>query len=200
MRTVAAAVASIVALVGCNAAPQRDGAPSDSSSMSMPSAASVSILGKCCPDTDADIRALIARYEGTPEHQRPPEVALWAYRMTSGIAEQRRIVVRDSTSWATLWPTIVGSHSPRPPVPVVDFASEMLLVVTMGSRPSGGYIIAIDSISMAADTLRVLVREQSPGPRCGMPAIITAPVAVARMERTELPVLFRTREVVRDCE
>jgi hypothetical protein len=119
--------------------------------------------------------------------------------MSSGIAEQRRLVVRDSASWASLWPQIVGSHSPRPVLPAVDFAREMLLVVSMGTRNSGGYITLIDSVTMRADTLRVFVRERSPGPRCGTTGALTAPVALARLERSDRPVSFTTREEVRDC-
>jgi hypothetical protein len=140
------------------------------------------------------------RYESTPERERPAELAMWPYRMTSGIAEQERFVVRDSTTWATLWPRIVGSHSPRPTPPAVNFATEMLLVVSMGTRSSGGYVIAIDSVSVRADTLRVLVREQSPGARCGTTAALSAPVALVRMERSDRPVVFTTRALVRDCE
>ena len=124
---------------------------------------------------------------------------MWPYRMTSGIAEQERIVVRDSTTWARLWPRIGGTHRPRAMLPAVTFATEMLVVVSMGTRSSGGYIIAIDSVAVANDTLHVVVREQSPGPRCGTPAMLSAPVALARVERSALPVRFATREVVRDC-
>ena len=69
----------------------------------------------------------------------------------------------------------------------------------MGTRATGGYVIAIDSIDTRGDTLRVLVREQSPGPRCGTTAALSAPVAVARIRRNDLPVRFTTRNVVKDC-
>ena len=199
MRASAAAVFWFLTVASCNARSEGDATPRDSGSPTSPSIVAPHVRGKCCPDTDADIAALIQRYETTSERERRPEVALWPYRMTSGISDQQRIVVRDSATWANLWPRIVGSHSPRPPVPVVDFATEMLLVVSMGTRSSGGYIIAIDSVSMASDTLRALVREQSPGPRCGTTAALSAPVALARIDRSEQPVVFRTREVVRDC-
>jgi hypothetical protein len=139
------------------------------------------------------------RYERTAEVERTPEIALWAYRMSSGLTDQERIVVRDSASWAALWPRIVGTHSPKPRVPRVDFTREMLLVASMGRRSSGGYVIAIDSVHTASDSLRVVVREQSPGPRCGTPGVLSSPVALARVQRSTLPVGFTTRTVVRDC-
>jgi hypothetical protein len=141
----------------------------------------------------------MARRERTPEAERSPEMAVWAYRMTSGLSEVERIIVRDSASWARLWPRIVGTHSPRPRPPVVNFAEEMLVVASMGTRSSGGYVIAIDSINVASDTVRVFVREQSPGPRCGTTAALSAPVTLARIRRNDLPVTFTTRNVVKDC-
>lgn len=190
--------AALLIVVGCNTQPETG----DSASGPVVPRAGLTaprIVGSCCPDTDAELIALMQRYESTPEGERTPELAVWPYRMTSGLPEQERIVVRDSASWAVLWPRIVGSHSPRPTLPSVDFEHEMLLVVSMGTRSSGGYVIAIDSVTAGVDSLRVFVREQSPSPRCGTTAALSAPVALARLERTELPVSFRTREMVRDC-
>ena len=198
MRWIAAAVLCALTAAGCTARPGSDTTNADPAAPTPPAPAP-RVLGSCCPDIDAELTALIQRYERTPERERPAEVALWPYRMTSGIPGKERIIVRDSASWSSLWPRIVGTHSPVPPVPAVDFASQMLLVVSMGTRSSGGYIIMIDSVRVQGDTVRVAVREQSPGPRCGTPAVITAPVGLARIERTELPVSFVTRETVRDC-
>jgi hypothetical protein len=162
-------------------------------------AAAPRVLGSCCPDTDAAIYSLMERHESTSAAARPPELALLPYRHTSGLTERERIVVRDASTWAALWPRILGSHRPMPPVPSVDFAREMVVVASMGTRSSGGYTIAIDSVFVARDTLRVVVREQSPGPRCGTTAALTMPVALARLERSELPVSFISRAAVRDC-
>ena len=199
-------LALVTGLVGCarpgaepadTAARVPDSVQGNASSPS--SSASPRIIGTCCPDSDSAIYALMERHERTPEAERTPEVALWPYRMNSGLTEAERIVVRDSASWAALWPRIVGTHSPRPRPPRVDFASEMVIVASMGVRSSGGYLVAIDSIVARDDTLRVLVREQSPGPRCGTTAALTEPVAIARIARSDLPVHFTTRNVVRDC-
>ena len=191
-------LATIAVIAGCGAQPEPS-VTSGESATATTGKPNPHILGRCCPDTDAELMALMQRYEDTPDAERSPELALWAYRMTSGIPEQERIVVRDSASWAALWPRIVGTHSPRPNPPAVDFTKEMLLVVSMGTRSSGGYVIAIDSMMVAGDSIRVVVREQSPGPRCGTTAALSAPVALARIERSDLPVSFTTREVVKDC-
>lgn len=157
------------------------------------------LLGACCPDTDAAIFALMRQYERTPETARAPELAILPYRISSGLSERGRIVVRDRDAWGVLWSRILGSHRPTPPPPGVNFADEMLVVASMGTRSTGGYIIMIDSASVARDTLFVFVREQSPGPRCGVTGALTAPVALARLQRSDLPVSLVSRSVTRDC-
>ena len=198
-RRAASTVLALLAMTGCDARPASD-ATSATQSATTSSSAAPRVLGACCPDSDTAITALIQRYESTPESERPAELAIWAYRMSSGLAEQEQIVVRDSATWAALWPRLVGSHSPRPVLPAVDFTDEMLIVVSMGTRSSGGYIVTIDSVGVTADTLRVFVREQSPGSRCGTTAALTAPVALVRLERSALPATFATRETVHDCD
>ena len=170
------------------------------STASEPAVTSPRVLGACCrPSPDSSIYALLALNEATPAFERPPELALVHYRFNSGLARREHVVVRDSATWAKLWTEIVRTHSPKPPVPSVNFTRHMLVVASMGQKSSGGYAVWIDSITVAGDTLRIAVREQSPGPRCGTTAALTAPVALARVERSQLPAVFTTVPVVSDC-
>jgi hypothetical protein len=150
--------------------------------------------------TDSGTYALLALSEGTPPAERTPEVALVHYRFNSGLEKRVQAVVRDSTNWEKMWKDIIRTHSPPAPVPRVNFARQMIVVATMGTKATGGYAIWIDSVHVAGDTLRVAVVERSPGPRCGTTAALTAPVALVRMERSELPAVFTTRSVVSDCQ
>ena len=157
------------------------------------------LLGWCCPTTDPEIMSLIARYEATPPAERLPEVAMVGYRHTSGFDTRQQFVVRDSATWATTWTKLLGSHNPKPPLPAVDFAREMIVVASMGTRSSGGYTIGIDSVFVARDTVFFRVRETSPGSRCGTTAALTSPVGLARVERTDLPTSFVIDDVVSEC-
>lgn len=157
------------------------------------------LLGACCPESDVAIFTLMRQYDGTPESERRPELAVLPYRISSGLSERERVVVREQRSWDALWSRIRGSHRPTTAAPAVNFANEMIVVASTGTRPTGGYLVTIDSVSVARGTLFVFLRERSPGPRCGVTAALTAPVALARVERSELPVSFVSQSVVRDC-
>jgi PrcB C-terminal len=157
------------------------------------------LLGVCCPRTDAEIIALLRQYENTPEAARSAELAVVPYRFYSGLTERERIVVRDQESWAALWTRIVAPYLSPPARPAVDFDDEMLVVVSMGGRPSGGYAIYIDGLSVVRGNLLVVTREVTPGRGCVVTGAFTEPLALARLERSDLPVSFTTRSVIRDC-
>ena len=160
------------------------------------------LLGVCCPQTDAEIIALFQQYENTAEAARAAELAVLPYRFHSGLTERERIVVRDQVSWAALWTRIVASHRPPPARPAVDFDDEMLVVVSMGARPTGGYGIYIDGLSAVfavRGNLVVVTREVRPGRNCIVTGAFTEPLALARLERSDLPVSFVNRSVARDC-
>lgn len=187
----------LLAALGCNAQPSEG--PDPAAQPAGGSAAPPRLLGWCCPTTDSALMALIDRAEATQPAERVAEVAMVHYRHSSGFDTQQQFVVRDSAAWATTWTTLLGSHSPQPPVPSVDFSREMIVVASMGTRSSGGYSVGIDSVFVARDTVFFRVRETSPGARCGTTAALTSPVGLARVERSERPVGFVTSSVVSEC-
>lgn len=176
--------------------------PDESPSIPSDSAALQStprLLGWCCSTTDSAIIATQGRYESTPPADRPPELAMIHYRHTSGFDARTQMVIRDSASWGPAWLRLLGSHSPKPPLPRVDFSREMLVIASMGTRSSGGYSIAIDSVYVERDTVFFKIRERSPGPSCGTTAALTAPVGLARVERSDLPVGFAISTLISEC-
>ena len=83
--------------------------------------------------------------------------------------------------------------------PPVNFDSEMVILVTTGTRPRSGYLIKVDSVVAGAD-LAIHVTESQPGPNCktldriGSPAQI---VTIPWMEKT--PRFIEARTVSNLC-
>jgi len=117
----------------------------------------------------------------------------------SGLRTRERLVVRDATEWAALWSRITANVEPAPPLPTVPFEREQLIVVASGTKPTGGYAIAVAEVRMEHDALRVVVRETEPGARCVTTQALTAPVAVVRTPRSDLPVVFEEARETVDC-
>jgi len=115
----------------------------------------------------------------------------------SGISESTRLVVRDAAVWADTWARI-RPERPAPALPAVDFSREMLIVAGLGTRPSGGHSIIVESASREGESLQVVIRTETPVGCVGI-AALTAPVDVARVPRTDGDVRFTERSVTRNC-
>ena len=124
-----------------------------------------------------------------------------SFTSNSGIGDALRIVIRDNEAWRDMWKRIHYPVSPSPPpLPEIDFSQEMVIVVALGARPSGGYGIIIDGAYERDYLLEVLVRSVSPGKGCLNVAMVTQPVDIVRLPKTQGTVVFRETEVVRDCK
>jgi protease stability complex PrcB-like protein len=122
----------------------------------------------------------------------------------AGIWDGMRIVIRDRATWENIWKRILSPdpyHDPYqavPSLPQIDFSKEMLIVAAMGRRPSGGYRILIDRARETRTSIEVEVQNIS---SCGTaPAIMTAPIDIVRIPKTDLPVTFKEIEIRPGCK
>lgn len=119
----------------------------------------------------------------------------------TGIEEPLRTLIRTEREWEDLWSRLAANRIPRPSPPAVDFSDEVVVVVAMGTRPSGGHAIRIDSVRYAKDTLWVDVTSVAPGAGCLTTQALTAPVAAVAVERRpNVTGRFVDREETRDCD
>jgi hypothetical protein len=131
-----------------------------------------------------------------------PRQSFTAY---SGIGESLRMVIRDRDAWRDIWKEIhspkgYGSGTELPPLPEIDFSREMVVVAALGARPSSGYSIIVDRAYERDDRLEIAVRTTSPGKGCMALAVVTAPVDVVRLPKTDRSVVFRETEITHNCK
>ena len=108
----------------------------------------------------------------------------------SGLAERRRELIRDETSWASLWAQVHTGFAPVPPLPAVDFAQHMLIAVALGTRPSGGFAVEVRGVTSRGERLEVTVVESCPARGAMVSLSLTQPVAVVRVARLEQTLTF----------
>src|SRR5690348_658040 len=75
-------------------------------------------------------------------------------------------IARDADEWNRLWTRSARRQPPEPPVPAVNWRTEMCVVAALGARPSGGYSVLIEFIEVVGDHVTVVVWEIRPGPNC----------------------------------
>lgn len=160
------------------------------------SSIALAVLGAACSNSEGTTLAPppgpaipIVRFRSDP----------FSFTSVSGFDKPARLVVRDAATWQATWTQIFRGGS-VPPLPAIDFSSEMVVVTALGSHSSGGFGILIDGASeVAAGGTAIAVRSISPGPTCGVTEAFTQPVDVARMARRDGPVSFIERSEVTNC-
>ena len=116
----------------------------------------------------------------------------------SGIEEPLRVVIRDQDAWRDIWKRITSPNRELPSLPEIDFSSEMIVVVALGTKPSSGYGIIVDRAFERDDKLEIVVRSLSQK-HCGVWPMMTSPADIVRLPKTMRPVVFRETEIVRIC-
>jgi hypothetical protein len=107
-----------------------------------------------------------------------------------GLATPADKVIRTQEEWTTLWRQTHASQVPPPGAPKVDFATEMVIAVFMGQRPTGGYALTIEDVAFGDKEIRVTVREQAPPPDAITAQVLTQPFHMVVVKKSALPVKF----------
>jgi hypothetical protein len=117
----------------------------------------------------------------------------------SGYEQPITLVVRDNETWQSTWTQVYRGRQPIPPLPPVDFSTAMVVVATLGAKPSSGYAMELTGAYRSNGTVTVEATSVSPGPRCVTLPVITYPLDIARMPRLDLPVQFHVTPSVTSC-
>jgi hypothetical protein len=101
-----------------------------------------------------------------------------------------------------------GIRQPPPPPypghpviepPYVDFGSEIVVLVDLGSRPTSGYEVTIVGVERVGTGARVTWKETKPGPGCAVTSWATYPYVFAAITRVEGEVSFTGRVETKSC-
>jgi hypothetical protein len=112
--------------------------------------------------------------------------------------------IKDWASWSWFWRLHKKGIRPMPPVPPVDFKTEMVLVAILGYQTSGGgpsiEFTSIEDVfaftTRQGRALRALMGEnRDPGPL----DVITNPYHIVRVQKG-ITVIFEREEIANGCE
>lgn len=95
-------------------------------------------------------------------------------------------VLRDLKTWNDHW-SAAGQDAPR----ALDPAREMAIVVFLGERRTGGYLVEITGVESSAEGLIVTTRESAPPPGAMVTQALTQPWALALVPASDRPVRVR---------
>jgi hypothetical protein len=113
---------------------------------------------------------VVAMLQGVPTGPGPVGAKTLEQGSQSNVDAGRQVVVRTDAEWARLW----QEHGGERQRPTVDFATDMIVGVFTGSRPTAGYRVEILSLTPRNGTLVVRYREVAPGRDAVAAQIITS--------------------------
>jgi hypothetical protein len=109
----------------------------------------------------------------------------------SNIDSPRQAVARTPAEWDALWRAHSGPG--RRGAPTIDFDRETVVAVFLGSRPTGGFSVAIVSATERDGTLVVAYNEASPQPGAIVAQVLTFPYHIVAVPKHAGPVTFEKR-------
>ncbi len=81
----------------------------------------------------------------------------------------------------------------------VDFSTQRVILVTMGTQPSGGFAIGVESVVESDDIATVTVLLRNPGPGCIHTEALSNPYEFALVETTQ-EIAFEEVSTTVQCE
>ena len=109
------------------------------------------------------------------------------------------LVIRRPLAWQRTWQVHTSNQFPPPPAPAVDFDTETVIAVFMGTQFPSGHEIEIVSIQSDGTQVDVFVTNTVPGPDCITIPVFNHPYHFVRIPKTTLPVVFHHVPAVNTC-
>lgn len=102
----------------------------------------------------------------------------------TGVAGTGVRIARTNAEWLELWKQHASTVIPTPEAPAVDFKHDMVVCVTLGSRPTYGYAVEIVRIApVDAKHFRVEIAEKKPAPDALTSQVVTQPYHMVVTEK-----------------
>jgi hypothetical protein len=103
----------------------------------------------------------------------------------SGIQQPTQEFLKDKAAWEKTWARHVSGKEGQK-TPEVDFSKEMVIVVTLGRKSTGGYSIEITKVEPAGDNFRISVARKSPPAGAMTIQALTAPFHFIAVPKSDL--------------
>jgi hypothetical protein len=107
----------------------------------------------------------------------------------SAVEDSKQVVARTAAEWTTLWKSHAGAQA----APAVDFSTDMVAAVFMGTQPTGGFSVEIVATRREADALIIEYVERRPGRRDVTAQVLTSPFHIVKLPKHGGPIRFERR-------
>ena len=92
-------------------------------------------------------------------------------------------VITTQQDWEQLWKQHVSVLVPQPPVPEIDFETEVVAAIFAGEKKTGGYATVIKKVSAELNDVVVRYKLTEPQPNSFTIQVITQPYVMLKMDK-----------------
>jgi len=142
-----------------------------------------------------------------PSDDTPVPLAFRILDMGTGslLTTPQNRIAGDQVAWGSLWvahkgvmPPGIGAPDPAPPI--LDFTTEIVVGVFLGTRPTGGYMAGVLSVTTdGAAGATVSFEERQPGSNCITTQALTQPFIIIAIPRVSGAIGFSGTVRVVNC-
>ena len=108
------------------------------------------------------------------------------------VSEPKAVIFQDQKAWSQFWSTStrLDLNSQTPPAPEANFEGRMIIGMTSGTRPTGGFSVSIDRIksveSPDGENWIMHYTEKTPDGTCILTQAITTPTIFVSTEKRDI--------------
>jgi hypothetical protein len=99
-------------------------------------------------------------------------------------------VATSDTALISLWNVAYGNQLAQPPLPEVDFRRESVVAIFIGQRPTGGYEIDLEEVTIEDGEVYVSLRENEPAEDAITTQVLTSPWVMFSVTRPNLEIAW----------
>ncbi len=162
---------------------------------------SASTIADTTPDVVAEPQESPAPQDAAPDDASPSPDEIPLRILAAGSQSAVRVpvtgAITNQVALEEVWFAMHANQLSRPEVPEVDFGSETVIILILGERPSAGYSVRAEEITLRDNRIEVRIAVTSPGPDVMTASVLTSPFQLSAIEITDVPVTF-VGEDVRD--
>ena len=118
----------------------------------------------------------------------------------SDYKKAQNLIITTQEEMDSAWMKMFGKYPRKPPIPMVDFETKQLLLVTMGEQANGGYTIKVSTIEKSIKGILVTIEDAKPGKDCDNTSAITYTFQLIEMPKTEKEITFARVSKINTCK
>lgn len=109
------------------------------------------------------------------------------------------IKITSTKELTVVWNRFYSKYDRKPPVPNIDFETEMLIAVALGERNSGGFTIHITKVLESDKVIFITAEETKPGNSCASPSVMIYPFQLILVPKSDKEITYTKTVKINEC-